>query len=178
MLILKAGIGSTKNPRKLPQTFFCRQFRSETAGKSRVLNYQSHKQDLNSELRWSGNKAQDFDHYNVYESTKSNFAKTNLAGTCNTNSYSRTGLAPFTTYYYRVAPVDKAGNIGPLSSVESGKTADYKKAGNIDNKAPARIAGLRVRPLVVNRLPSHRSKIENLILITTISIEVQPEGLV
>ena len=40
-----------------------------------------------------------------------------------TNSYSNTGLTPSTTYYYRVAAVDNAGNIGPLSDEASGTTA-------------------------------------------------------
>ena len=45
-------------------------------------------------------------------------------GTSTANSYSSTGLNPSTTYYYKVAAVDNAGNIGPLSSEVSKTTAD------------------------------------------------------
>ena len=48
---------------------------------------------------------------------------TSPAGTSTANSYSSTGLSPSTTYYYKVATVDNAGNIGPLSSQVSKTTA-------------------------------------------------------
>ena len=44
-------------------------------------------------------------------------------GTSTTTSYANTGLSPSTTYSYRVAAVDIAGNIGPLSSQVSKTTA-------------------------------------------------------
>ena len=44
------------------------------------------------------------------------------SGTSNTNSYSSTGLNPSTTYYYKIAAVDDANNIGPLSNTKSGTT--------------------------------------------------------
>ena len=73
-------------------------------------------------LKWSANKESDFSHYNVYKGTKSSFTvtlgTTSPAGTSTTNSYSSTGLNPSTTYYYKVATVDKAGHIGSVSSCE------------------------------------------------------------
>jgi hypothetical protein len=44
------------------------------------------------------------------------------SGTSNTNSYSSTGLDPSTTYYYKIAAVDDANNIGPLSNAKPGTT--------------------------------------------------------
>ena len=67
-------------------------------------------------MKWSANKESDFSHYNVYKGTKSSFTvtlgRTAPAGTSTTNSYLSTGLNPSTTYYYKVAAVDKAGHIG------------------------------------------------------------------
>jgi hypothetical protein len=78
-------------------------------------------------LSWDGNPVSDgTHHYNVYRGTTAGFAAT--PGTTvpiskpTANSYSNTGLKVFTTYYYRVAAVDAAGNIGPLSSEASGTT--------------------------------------------------------
>lgn len=77
-------------------------------------------------LKWTGVKASDLDHYNIYSSTKSKFTvspgKTPASGTSATNSYSNTGLHASTKYYFKVAAVDKAGNIGKLSSTKNGKT--------------------------------------------------------
>jgi fibronectin type 3 domain-containing protein len=71
--------------------------------------------------------ASDFNHYNIYRGTSSNFAValgvTSPAGTSNADSYSSTGLNPSTTYYYKVAAVDNAGNIGSVSSEKSAATA-------------------------------------------------------
>ena len=44
-------------------------------------------------------------------------------GTSSTTLYSSGGLSSSTTYYYKVAAVDGAGNIGPLSDQGSGTTA-------------------------------------------------------
>ena len=54
-------------------------------------------------------------------------------GTSTANSYSSTGLSPSTKYSYRVAAVDNAGNIGPLSSQVSKTTAD-----SVDTTPPVR----------------------------------------
>ena len=48
-------------------------------------------------------------------------------GTPTTNSYSNTGLSASTKYYYKVAAVDNAGNIGALSSENSGTTASCSR---------------------------------------------------
>ncbi|HEX9318162.1 MAG TPA: fibronectin type III domain-containing protein [Nitrososphaeraceae archaeon] len=77
-------------------------------------------------LGWTKNTASDLDHYNIYRGTSSGFSvtpgSTTPTGTSTTNSYSNTGLSPSTKYYYKVAAVDKAGNVGPLSSEGSGTT--------------------------------------------------------
>ena len=82
--------------------------------------------DNQIDLKWTGIKDPDFNHYNVYLGTKSSFklspGVTVLSGTSNTNSYSSTGLDPSTTYYYKIAAVDDANNIGPLSNAKTGTT--------------------------------------------------------
>ena len=79
-------------------------------------------------LAWNKVTAPDFNHYNIYTSTTSGFTVTlgvtAPTGTSTANSYCSTGLTPSTKYSYRVAPVDNAGNIGPLSSQVSKTTAD------------------------------------------------------
>ncbi|MGB7675355.1 MAG: family 16 glycoside hydrolase, partial [Nitrososphaeraceae archaeon] len=78
-------------------------------------------------LAWTKVSASDFNHYNIYRGTSPNFAVslgiTPPTGTSTPNSYSSTGLNPSTTYYYKVAAVDNAGNIGLLSSEKSAVTA-------------------------------------------------------
>ena len=94
-------------------------------------------------LAWTQSSASDFDHYNVYRGTSSGFSVnpgvTVPTGTPSTNSYSSTGLSPSTTYYYKVAAVDNAGNIGALSSENSGTTA-----APADTTPPAQVTGLTV----------------------------------
>ena len=96
-------------------------------------------------LKWTANKENDFSHYNIYKGTKSSFTvtlgTTPAAGTSTTNSYSSTDLSPSTTYYYKVAAVDKAGHIGSTSSAASGKT---KPGVGNDITPPAQVTGLTV----------------------------------
>ena len=82
-------------------------------------------------LAWSSNAASDgVGNYNIYRGTSANFA-VNLGTTIpvgtttsTATSYSSTGLSPSTTYYYKVAAVDNAGNIGPLSTEKSATTSE------------------------------------------------------
>ena len=78
-------------------------------------------------LGWTANTETDLNHYNVYRGTTAGFVVTPGTtvpiATPTTNSYSNTGLSPSTTYYYKVAAVDNAGNIGALSNEVSGTTS-------------------------------------------------------
>ena len=109
-------------------------------------------------LKWTANKESDFSHYNVYKGTKSSFTvtlgTTPPAGTSNTNSYSSTGLSPSTTYYYKVAAVDKGGHIGSPSSATSGKTKSGPSGGGSGNDAtpPAQVTGLTISTVSTSQL--------------------------
>jgi len=92
--------------------------------------------DSELKIDWTANTEADLDHYNVYRSTTSGFtlSSDNLIAQPTTNSYSDTGLAAETTYYYRVSAVDKAGNEGTASDEASGTTevaANVMYVGNI-----------------------------------------------
>jgi len=69
-------------------------------------------------LTWNANTGPGIDHYNVYRGTVAGFivtpGTTVPLATPTTNSYMDTGLTPGTFYYYRVAAVDNAGNIGTV----------------------------------------------------------------
>ena len=72
-------------------------------------------------LAWTANPPADgVANYNVYRGTAAGFTvtpgTTPPIATPTTNSFSNAGLTASTTYYYKVAAVDAAGNIGPLSS--------------------------------------------------------------
>ena len=99
-------------------------------------------------LAWTQSSASDFNHYNIYRGT-SGFTVTPgvtvPTGTSTANSYSNTGLTPSTTYSYRVAAVDNAGNIGPLSAQVSKTTA--ASSTSTDTTPPAQVTGLIVRTL-------------------------------
>ena len=62
--------------------------------------------DNRIDLKWTGIKGRDFNHYNVYMDTKPSFkvlpGVTVPSGTSNTNSYSSTGLDPSNKYYYKI----------------------------------------------------------------------------
>ena len=94
-------------------------------------------------LAWTQNPEVDLNHYNVYRGTTAGFVvtlgTTTPTATPTANSYQNTGLAPSTTYYYKVSAVDNAGNIGPLSSEMSATTATPP-----DTTPPAQVAGLAV----------------------------------
>jgi hypothetical protein len=77
-------------------------------------------------LAWTANTEPDLNHYNIYRGTTQGFAvfpgTTAPVATPTTNSYFDTGLSASTTYYYKIAAVDNAGNIGNLSDEASGIT--------------------------------------------------------
>ena len=69
------------------------------------------------DLAWTANVETDLNHYNIYRDTTTGFAVNTVTDTPlaqpSTNSYSDSiGLSQSTTYYYKVAAVDNAGNIG------------------------------------------------------------------
>jgi hypothetical protein len=81
-------------------------------------------------LQWTQNPREDkVSQYNVYRGTTPEFPVT--PGTTSPrgitpyylNSFSDYDVNPSTTYYYKVAAVDEAGNIGPLSSEVSATLA-------------------------------------------------------
>lgn len=75
------------------------------------------------DLAWINTETTDLDHYNVYRSTTSGDPY-NLVASPTTNSYSDTGLAASTTYYYTVTAVDIAGNEGIASEEANGTTCE------------------------------------------------------
>ena len=101
---------------------------------------------------------------------------TSPVGTSTTTSYANTGLSPSTQYAYRVAPVDNAGNIGPLSSQVSKTTS--ASTTSTDRTPPAQVTGL-----VVSTVSRYSDSIwfgaesQRLIFTTIISIEVLVDSL-
>jgi len=77
-------------------------------------------------LSWSANTEPDVKNYRVYRSTASGGPYTLIASPA-ANSYSDTGLAAATTYYYVVSAVDTSGNEGLKSAEASGTTSEANK---------------------------------------------------
>jgi fibronectin type 3 domain-containing protein len=100
-------------------------------------------------LSWSGNPEPDVAHYNIYRGTTAGFAVNTAIDTPLVqpvaNSYSdANGLNESTTYYYRVAAVDSAGNIGIVSDEKFGTT--------LDSAAPSQVIGVTVTTVSFNQL--------------------------
>lgn len=77
------------------------------------------------DLTWASNTESDLDHYNIYRNTTAGFPVTTSTvpiAQPTTNTHSDTGLSQSTTYYYKVAAIDTAGNIGSVSDEKSGTT--------------------------------------------------------
>jgi thermitase len=77
-------------------------------------------------LSWAANTEPDLKNYRVYRSTVSGGPYTLIAAPA-VNSYSDTGLAAATTYYYVVSAVDISGNEGPKSAEAFGTTSEANK---------------------------------------------------
>ena len=81
-------------------------------------------------LSWTANPPEDgVANYNIYRDTTAGFTPVlnTPLGTSTTNSYSdASGLAESTTYYYKVAAVDAAGNIGQVSDEASATTTNRR----------------------------------------------------
>jgi hypothetical protein len=80
--------------------------------------------DTQINLAWTASGAGDLNHYDVHRSTTTGFtpAVGNRISQPTTNSYNNTGLTASTTYYYKVAAVDNASNIGTYSTQATGTT--------------------------------------------------------
>jgi hypothetical protein len=90
--------------------------------------------DTQINLGWTASGAGDLNHYDVHRSTTTGFtpAVGNRIFQPTTNSYNNTGLTASTTYYYKVAAVDNASNIGTYSTQATGTTT-AASAGNPAN---------------------------------------------
>jgi hypothetical protein len=103
-------------------------------------------------LNWNPNAETDLDHYNVYRGTTPEFiiSPSSLIAQPSTNSCNNTGLSASTQYYYKIAAVDNAGNVGSLSMEVSGTTTGgaaevFYNAGSPGNSNRILHAGDNVR---------------------------------
>ena len=78
-------------------------------------------------LSWKANTEPDLKNYRVYRSTESGGPSYTLIASPTVKSYSDTGLAATTTYYYVVSAVDTSGNEGLKSAEASGITSQANK---------------------------------------------------
>ena len=132
-------------------------------------------------LAWNKNPDSDVTHYNVYRSTTNGFSVnpgvTPAVGTSDTTLYSSSGLSSSTTYYYKVAAVDGAGNIGPVSDQGSGTTATPPPP-PADTTPPVKVTGLTVTPVRTSQLNLAGIKTQTLTwLLTIMFTEVLPTDL-
>jgi fibronectin type 3 domain-containing protein len=92
-------------------------------------------------LGWSAVSDPSGVRYEVYGSPTSGFTAEagNLLASTSSTSFTHGGLAPGTSYYYRVRAVDGANNVGPLSQQAGGRTPDGP-----DTTAPSTVSDLHV----------------------------------
>ena len=122
---------------------------SGTAASNTVIN-----------LTWAANTDLDINHYNVYRGTTPGFTVTlgvtTPTATPSATSYSDTGRTASTTYYYKVAAVDNAGNIGPISAEINLTTLADATGATRSNHRPYRNPSSRKRYSVKPRLDCQR----------------------
>jgi predicted phage tail protein len=118
------------------------------------------KSNTELDLRWSANRESDLSHYNVYKDSNPKLAAFRLIGTASINSYSRTGLHPSTTYYYRIAGVNKAGIVGIMSDAKSGRTKAIQiPVTTLSTKRPpSRVTGVTVSSTDDNQVTPIRTQ--------------------
>ena len=127
------------------------------------------------DLRWAGVKDYDLNHYNVYMNTKPSFevspGVTLPSGISYTNSYSSIGLNPYTTYYYKIAAVDDANNIGPMSNTKPGMTKGAGKSTQRDGPAQE-LTGLASSSTIASSDTTPPSQVTGLIVRTLSSTQL------
>ena len=127
------------------------------------------------DLRWAGVKDYDLNHYNVYMNTKPSFevspGVTVPSGISYTNSYSSIGLNPSTTYYYKIAAVDDANNIGPMSNTKPGMTKGAAKSTQRDGPAQE-LTGLASSSTIASSDTTPPSQVTGLIVRTLSSTQL------
>ena len=90
-------------------------------------------------LRWYSTDAEDHDSYNIYRSEHEGVQYTDYYRTTDATDYIDHDAQGARYYYYKVAPVDAAGNIGPLSQEVYGSVIDSIIAPTTDPLITARL---------------------------------------
>jgi hypothetical protein len=75
-------------------------------------------------LKWFTTQASDVASYNIYRADHEGVAYTDLYSSTSLTEFTDRGAQGARYYYYRIAPVDFAGNIGPLSAEVYGSAVD------------------------------------------------------
>ncbi len=77
---------------------------------------------LEIELDWDHDNTRDFNYYNIYRSTSSDFTGAEWIGQHPEKNYTDSNLTPNTTYYYKVTAVDSDGNESRPSNMAENTT--------------------------------------------------------